>query len=414
MIKMKLNYYFLQRHCRLKHNGNISIEHLGKTNNNSDNRRRHRYQPQKTSQTPAALTSLQTVPLTDVTIPPAVDVIKRYKCQFCPYESNSKSQLQYHLSFHTQNTNTQGEEIYNCTFCTYSVTRRHLLLQHLKMHSPLSINGADAATESIEVADNDTVSISPKKEIFYCSVCPARYMSKTEIDTHVGMHEGGMTFKCKLCSYTAATDSNITAHITVHSNYYQEKTKEFQRKYQGNVDYPPPKIALANVSVMPSTSNGDMNGEQFWICEPRPFLEIHERHLLPLLTQCKFCPFIANVPDELKSHVTHHRMFNGCTFEFKCDHCDYSTKTKEDIVHHKKLHFALISDDVATLSFYTNYEKLELKCMDLSKTNERGIEECQEYKRNTSIYMDDDTRFREKLARLSAINDDNKMIIKLE
>lgn len=232
-------------------------------------------------------------------------------------------------------------------------------------------------------------------------------MSKTEIDTHRAMHDNGGTFKCKLCSYSAATDSNMQAHVTVHSTYYQEKTREFQRKYATSGDHPPPKVLPA--TDVAGTSDG---AEQFWVTEAKPFLKIHEHHLLTLLTQCKFCPYTADAPEALKAHVVHHRLFSGCQFEFKCEHCDYSSTTSSDLGAHKKLHFAAITrtttDKMPSPAFFTNYEKLELKCIDLSRAAKGDDDEMK------SLYRDDDLEFKEKAARLSAISEDDKIVIKLE
>lgn len=455
----------------MKHNGNILIEQLGKTTSSSG--RSGGGQSDRRSKLPQTLpiNNTQTSSNTYTRVssqanqgPTFVleDLLKRsleqhqqqqkidvanndkkYKCQFCPYESNSKSQLQYHTSFHNQRTLLTEDvgEVFHCKYCTYTVSRRHLLLQHLKMHGP------DAVDDAVDLTAEDHVEKSKVTQeqhqpqtitrlLYYCRHCPARYLSKQEIDTHISMHSGEFSYKCKICSYTATAESNMQAHITVHSTYYQEKTKEFQRKYQASPDYPMPRI---EPTEQPSTSSNDSTYEQYWIVVAPPPLPqallktLHDQKmfsLLSLLTKCKFCPYNAENPDDLQLHLVHHKRFSGQEFSSKCEHCDYSANTALQLAEHLKLHFEFIQkcrSDLITqqsgaisggdigksMAFYTNYDKLELKCMDLSKVKK---EVDIELDKPESVYSEDESiaaKYR-KIQMISNVPDNEKIVVRLD
>lgn len=441
----------------MKHNGNISIEQLGKTNNSNSGRvtedarsRRSRFQnisssssslfptltqPQMKPTTVNVLEDLLKRNLEQQKVETPISLEKKYKCQFCPYESNSKSQLQYHSSFHNQKSFVGGDdtEVFSCKYCTYTVSRRHLLLQHLKMHGNEGVDDAvDLTEENVEnVKINQT---SPSRLIFFCRHCPARYLSKTEIDNHLNMHDAGHVHKCRLCSYTAATESSIQAHLTVHSTYYQEKTKEFQRKYQTDPDHPMPRI---EPEVQPSTSNTTQ--EQSWVVVAPPPLPptllktLHDQKmfsLLSLLTKCKFCPFNAETPDALQAHLVHHKRFSGKEFPCKCEHCDYGTSTIPLLTEHLKLHFLFIQNSRTdlmtnatnattekTIAFYTNYDQLELKCIDLTSKVKEEEEENDENSSSTEFIFNENSdlvRKQKQLELISNVSNKDKIIVRLD
>lgn len=365
---------------------------------------------------------------------PVVTIEKKYKCldQLCPYQSNCKSQFENHSSCHNAKTSVVGEEVYRCPHCTYNVSHRHLLLQHLKIHTHDSVDDpVDLTDEPVETGN---VIFKPSRFIYFCRHCPARYLSKFEIDQHLSMHDAGHVHKCRLCSYTAVTESNMQAHLTAHSSYYQEKTKEFQRKYQTDKDHPMPRI---EPEAQPSTSNETR--EQSWIVVAPPPLPpnllktLHDQKmfsLLSLLTKCKFCPFNAETPDALQAHLVHHKRFSGQEFPCKCEHCDYSASTIPLLTEHLKLHFLFIqhsrvdlmnaltavsnnsSENGKPVSFYTNYEQLELKCVDLSKVKDEKMDE-----ENPDFVFNENADLAKKNRRLdiiSNVSNKDKIIVRLD
>uniref|UniRef100_A0A336MSB2 CSON006454 protein n=1 Tax=Culicoides sonorensis TaxID=179676 RepID=A0A336MSB2_CULSO len=479
--------HVIQRHCRLKHNGNISIEQLGKTNSNSgrvtsEDARSRRSRPQNTSTTnnnsnnnilTQSSNNNMFVNLNQAQIKPgsanvledllkrnieqsqqtqqqqkmdiSISLEKKYKCQFCPYESNSKSQLQYHSSFHNQKSLIGDEtEVFNCKYCTYTVSRRHLLLQHLKMHGNEAIEDAvDLTSEDNINQESASKTLPSPRLLYFCRHCPARYLSKPEIDHHLSMHDADHTFKCRLCTYTASTESNMQAHYTVHTTYYQEKTKEFQNKYQTSVDHQMPRIEQ---EVQPSTSNETK--EQSWIVIAPPPLppnllkSLHEQKmfgLLSLLTKCKFCGFNADTPDALQLHLVHHKRFSGKEFPYKCEHCDFSTTTIPLLTEHLKPHFLFIqnsrsdlmkinnnnnnngppstaNENGKSIAFYTNYDNLELKCVDLRKIKQENAMEVNEEFESDFIYNENsDLALKQKLLEMiSNVSNKDKIIVRLD
>ena len=91
---------------------------------------------------------------------------KRYKCMFCPYVTDSKSQFLYHKSFHKP----RGEP-FKCNFCSYNVTKKHLLNQHMKMHAehrPIDVISIDEDEEEepeVEVKTENVLDLTNKMDV---------------------------------------------------------------------------------------------------------------------------------------------------------------------------------------------------------------------------------------------------------
>ncbi|KAG5674665.1 hypothetical protein PVAND_004618 [Polypedilum vanderplanki] len=294
---------------------------------------------------------------------------KRYKCEMCPYETDSKSQFQYHSSFHKPSRN----ESYQCKYCSYNVSKRHLLNQHMKMHAA---SGTNISTEDLneiqsthEPIMDQQLTTANEKFIHFCSMCPARYLSLREILNHVKLHEVSAIHKCDYCSFSSSDDSNVKAHSAVHTSYYQEKTKEFMAKYKQAQDYPNPELypikhgfddAGANDDVWvvkgennsSNSSNGNKKKSSDTENTPSDENKIDEK--------CLYCPFQATSLDVLKNHLQYHFAISNLNRAHKCQHCDFSIDNAERLREHNELHFAFLRNGTKNLDIFTSFCGLEL------------------------------------------------------
>lgn len=509
-----MNQYFskyFQRHCRLKHNGNIAIEIIGSGSDhgpshkhNNENKRaatatstpiNHHSERKQMKFDGNANTNFSSKDLVsnsnineninsnknnnlsisqdDINVkvndddnnddgirldnrevgaaststppPPMLNKAKtkRYKCHNCPYVTDSKSQFLYHKSFHKP----RGEP-FQCSYCSYNVTKRHLLNQHIKMH--IAENNKNESTDTsikksneVEAIDLTTasstrtvvvkraadildghvpevVNTNVERQIYFCNLCPARYLSLKEIKTHLNFHLEQNANKCEACTYSTANESYLNEHKIVHTTYYQEKTKEFLVKYKTNVDYIQPELKEVNdlkftsepywivpykigdlddmivSSIVPISKSCDVNANAKSntddVIEPkkitRQFLKINPHHQLKMkesvvqvtetneinedipkfnelnekneiYEKCPYCPFSTTVPLNLKAHILHHYIVSGVECSFKCVHCDFSINDSIKLHEHCKLHFtALNSSD--KVSLFTNYDNLKI------------------------------------------------------
>jgi hypothetical protein len=311
---------------------------------------------------------------------------KRYKCNACPYETDSKSQFFHHKSFHKPRN-----ESYQCKFCSYNVSKRHLLNQHVKMHTNINLGG-DGNEEIMNDVDNPTT--SSERLLHFCSICPARYLSLKEILQHFKMHMSpAQKNKCEHCSFSSADESHVKAHSAVHTMYYQEKTKEFIAKYKIACEFPNPELVSLKQSL---NENNAM--EEVWIVKNSENENENDQDNdeessdVKFDESCPYCPLQATSLDQLKDHLQHHYSVSNLNRAGKCSHCDYSDDDLDRLKEHTKLHFSLICENNKNLDLFTSFCGLELSITKINKslnnsndTNNNSVNESDElviYKEN--------------------------------
>lgn len=281
---------------------------------------------------------------------------KRYKCEMCPYETDSKSQFQYHSSFHKPSRN----ESYQCKYCSYNVSKRHLLNQHMKMHAatgtgslddindiPLTINNSEISTSS----NAEQLANSSEKLMHFCPKCPTWCLSARDILNHIKLHETTSTHKCEYCSFSSNDETIVKSHNTVHTSYYQEKIKEMMAKYKKSIEYSNPEL---------ETLKGyeDANDEIWVVKNSQPSRressdnKVHEK--------CLYCPFQATSMEVLKNHLQYHTVVSSQQRAHKCDHCDFSIDSIEKLREHNELHFTFLRGNGKNLDIFTSFCGLEL------------------------------------------------------
>jgi hypothetical protein len=321
---------------------------------------------------------------------------KKHQCSLCPYVTESKAQLLYHKSFHKP----KGDP-FQCNLCSYNVAKKHLLHQHKKMHKndmlekALQAEAAGKSPQKPETAAIDLTtglttptinyghqdaSTVADKQLYFCSLCPARYLSLKEILFHKQMHNSNLPNKCDICTYTSTAITSV--HLTVHTFYYLEKTREFQAKYKTNEDYPQPNLTMIS-----------MNNEFYYITTP--YVEIEKMSQdedddnedaeqpddddaatsKDAAEKCPHCPYHSNLTS-LKDHLQMHFCISGNKSRHECEHCDYSHDNEDHLLTHKKLHFLFLNNNNNNnnnsnnnnsnvgghnKNFYTQYDNIEIK-----------------------------------------------------
>lgn len=126
---------------------------------------------------------------------------KRYRCLICPYITNSKSQFMYHKQFHKP----RGGQ-YTCSYCSYNVSKRHLLHQHLKVHG---VNASQK--QNGEVIDLDEISDEIEE-------VPGDTQNIADIPLVWVAKDGKFSkmFKCRYCPHVNLRKVNIQEHEKMH------------------------------------------------------------------------------------------------------------------------------------------------------------------------------------------------------
>lgn len=298
---------------------------------------------------------------------------KRYRCEMCPYETDSKSQFQYHSSFHKPSRN----ESYQCKYCSYNVSKRHLLNQHMKMHAAHEDSNDLQPSSSMEQCQENISNIG-EKFIHYCPKCPARYLSIKEIVAHLKRHDTLSNFKCDHCSFSSQDDQDVKAHSAVHTSYYQDKTKEFMAKYKPAAEYPSPQLYTAKHVYDDSGAKDDVFVVKDAVVDEHigKTSSCHEQENKSSLKEdnkndekCLYCPFSTTSLEVLKNHLQYHKSINGQVRAHKCEHCDFTCENAERIREHNKLHFSFLTNGSRNLNIYTSFHGLELNASKINSSN---------------------------------------------
>lgn len=319
---------------------------------------------------------------------PVGKITKRYQCELCPYETDSKSQFLYHKSFHRPKNSS-----YQCKYCSYNVSRRHLLSQHMKMHR----QGEAGASEQEDGNDVQLIPIESshglEKLMHFCGLCPARYLSLKEISTHLQLHESDGEYRCDFCTFSSSDESFVKSHATVHSTYYQEKTKEFLAKYKMATHFESPELFAVK-------QNEFGLSEDIWIVKgaeaPR---SQSDDHVTTSADKCPYCPLQAP-PGVLKDHMQGHLAISGMDRMAKCAHCDYSADEVNSLKDHIKLHFMTLlgGPGKTNVDMFSNFRNLELSITKIpnsstsndTNNNNVGGETTSIFKENEMHMADDE------------------------
>lgn len=343
---------------------------------------------------------------------------KMFKCRFCPHVNFRKVNIQEHEKMHgTREKNPNADLEHHCTECNYVCNNAGVLSSHSKVHqggygmvhclvdptksdeeqinelgrflnapSPTHAPIIDTITlddedEEVDVT-NDSADIPAEAILYFCEHCPARFLRYNEFQIHTRFHGVRLFYKCDYCSYTARQRPHLLAHENVHSQSYQERTKELQALYQISQTNPPPQIYPLNsesggtvyvaLEMTQETTKHTKSSQSVPISGTELFQQKSEAQQKQLIARsppevksdpqfgtlmhgnpnfvyptylkngkmkekrykCHKCPSAFEKREQYKTHLSLH----GSKQRYKCEHCDYSVKYYANYVQHLKKH----------------------------------------------------------------------------
>ncbi|XP_011633205.1 zinc finger protein 91-like [Pogonomyrmex barbatus] len=282
---------------------------------------------------------------------------KMLKCRHCPYISSRRAEVRDHETMHVD-VPTQGPLI-ACTDCSFTCSRREVMIAHTEMHAgslgtvhclvdetrPDSQQVSDLAT-LLGMTHTPVLGTEPdlrdSRLVHCCDKCPARFLCEKELRIHLRYHTTELAYSCQWCSYAARQPSHLLAHQKAHSTEYQERTKYLLSLYGHSQRYPPPATACVETENRESNDN---TSNVAWIV-----VEINEnsnnsynnvnnasstvQRTGNQVFTCAKCPARYFKLDALEYHMTLH----GSNNRFKCNDCDYSSKTAQNLLKHQVVH----------------------------------------------------------------------------
>lgn len=327
-------FFLLQRHCRLKHDGDIQIEIKIKGSNDS-------YQPLAlhNSNNAAAASSSSNAPVTQQD-----NLASTSSSSGVEKESLSYLTKQYPIKLPVINdanknaTDTNAKEINSAETSLQSldIEQRNLLINLLTKQT-LICNG------------NVLALIKPAE--YRCQLCNFEASNETILGQHIQMHLGN---ECNLINLIASTsaDKNLTIDLDDAITTNKVPNKAFNRSNELNeTDQNKQKNSerqiLSNGKHNDKTSPEKLNRDE----------------------KCPHCPFTTNKSELLKEHMMCHICESGRVNLANCSFCDYSIADETLLPEHSRIHFGLIKSKQKPVAFYTSYDNLHITTTTIDQQN---------------------------------------------
>ncbi|XP_048000945.1 gastrula zinc finger protein XlCGF46.1-like [Leguminivora glycinivorella] len=139
---------------------------------------------------------------------------KRFMCNVCACQYNSKKYLKIHLMRHA------GEKPLKCSNCTYKCTTKMDLKRHETVHSgekPFQCNQCDYKSNTGTHLRRHIGAVHLRNKSHKCTYCDYKTDEKTRLNRHLMTHTGEMPFKCDLCDYKCRVKEHLRFHQMKHT-----------------------------------------------------------------------------------------------------------------------------------------------------------------------------------------------------
>ncbi|KAB7505168.1 Zinc finger protein [Armadillidium nasatum] len=111
---------------------------------------------------------------------------RKFKCDHCSFQSNSKYSLRIHMFRHT------NTKLFKCSLCSYEGIQKADLNSHMLIHSDF--------------------------KPFKCSKCSYECKRKGSLKPHMLTHGEFKRFKCSMCSYECKLKGSLKTHMLSHAD----------------------------------------------------------------------------------------------------------------------------------------------------------------------------------------------------
>lgn len=337
---------------------------------------------------------------------------KRYQCASCPYETDIKSQFNYHNTLHGASSSSSSggggsEMTYQCKQCNFSVAKKHLLKEHIQQHHKTNAN---AVSDDVSIISSDSDSDQSNDqlpqavdltkwpstssssgpidldELISASKVPNRtYATSTSAAVTITAAVAAVATTTASASTVAAIASTSTAHTppaattptTLTNSTINKQILKLQelRNASGNNNNNNNNSNNLNMNNNSNSScNTNGNNDQMKDCDGMDNVatdlsasnsnhnpnDPSDVQLILKDEKCPHCPFVTNKMDVLKDHLQCHTCVSGRVNLVNCDHCDYSIADETMLKEHVKIHFGLMITAKKNVAFYTSYDSLEI------------------------------------------------------
>lgn len=367
---------YLQRHCRLKHDGDIQIEIKIKGSKDA-------YQP-------LALHGTTTMPIAPTTTTIAA----------VPTSPPTSHNLSMSMDHSSAGTSSGGVEKESLSYLTKISPIKLPVISNDA--STKSIGGGGGADQkSKEVANSIEASINAMDvdqrnlliNLLANQTVLTNQNGKILCPPMINLNE----FRCNLCSFEALNQANLTQHYQIHLGNEPNLISLIAAGTSANknaattIDLDD-AITTSKVLNKAFTRTGDscssdgndthqlqINSKQLQRIVERQILSNGKQNNEKSTTSadkalnreenCPHCPFSTNKSDVLKEHMMCHICVSGRVNLANCNFCDFSIADETLLPDHSRIHFGLIRSKQKPVAFYTSYDNLEITTIDQQNNN---------------------------------------------
>ncbi|XP_071449130.1 uncharacterized protein [Hetaerina americana] len=311
--------HVIQRHCRLKHGGVISV-----------------------------------IEQANYTEEEHLDPSSSWKCEKCPYRTTDLVQLQTHATYHIQRPGAN----FKCNFCSYYVFEKIHLIGHTRLHT-----ANIPVKPSIPVDNTEQIQESPKGEMkkpegnegskrYSCVGCPYVSDSKSQFLYHKQFHRprGVAPFKCSFCSYSVSRRHLLHQHLRVHGVSVPANMREDDLRSNAET-LKRPTVSRISQPVLDTSRLSDV--PLVWVSRAGKFQKMFK---------CRFCPHVNVRKINIQEHEKMHKQRKASPLNprqgqsiqgmdssqnnsprvgaspHKCPQCNYSCNNAGVLSAHAKVH----------------------------------------------------------------------------
>ncbi|XP_057652819.1 zinc finger protein 208-like isoform X2 [Diorhabda carinulata] len=295
--------HVIQRHCRLKHNGDIRVIS-------------NKYGQEK----------IEMEELTDE--PDHVDVVQNgsFKCTECPFSNDDNMEFEQHLLGHKPTE----ESIFKCFYCKFYVNRKADLHDHLQLHG---ITEPDDFL--IKMTEKTNIEGEGKK--FRCVTCPYVTNSKSQYKYHKQFHKPrGGQYSCSHCSYNVSRRHLLHQHLKVHGINIANHKQNGEAMYLDDITDDIEEVS-SNSFKMDLQNLLDI-----------PLVWVSKNGKFSKMFKCRYCPHVnlrkVNIQEHEKMHSIREKSHNSSKsgdVEHRCTECNYICANAGVLSSHSKVHQGL-------------------------------------------------------------------------
>ncbi|XP_043225152.1 uncharacterized protein LOC122383099 [Amphibalanus amphitrite] len=326
--------HVLQRHCRMKHNGNVSVVENRVETEGGPGQQQAQTQKQRAS--------------SDVTI----SVVNKqggngsagasFRCDICSYTcANNDETISAHMQHHTP----QPGATFKCILCPFYVSTKKALSDHMLLHGVTSPQqfvtqkgpNSTGCTPSTPTAQQfepvDFIQAGPAEaqsanKPFRCTQCPFATDQKSQFQYHRQYHvPRGMPYRCPACSYSVQQRSHLIAHARLHGLQPRPGATSGDKPKRALLK--PERSTVAGPVLRDADTRHMDEVPLVWVSRGGKFFKMFK---------CRQCPHVNLRKSNIQDHEKMHTDRDLAGYAHRCTKCNYVCINAGVLSGHLKVH----------------------------------------------------------------------------